>query len=47
MRITRLDHITVAVEDLDKATETFSRVFGLKAVDRHKDRNPKKHEEMP
>jgi len=36
MRITRFDHITIAVRDLDKALGTFSKVFNLKAKDRRK-----------
>lgn len=36
IKITRLDHITIAVENLDKAIDTFSRLFGLNAVDRRK-----------
>jgi methylmalonyl-CoA/ethylmalonyl-CoA epimerase len=34
IKITRFDHLTIAVEDLDKAMGTFSRLFGLGATDR-------------
>jgi methylmalonyl-CoA/ethylmalonyl-CoA epimerase len=34
MNVTRLDHITIAVENLDQATDTFLKLFNLKAVDR-------------
>ena len=36
MRITRVDHISIAVRDLDKAIGTFSRLFNLNAEDRRK-----------
>lgn len=36
MRITRVDHISIAVRDLDKAMTTFSRLFNLNAKDRRK-----------
>ena len=36
MKITRFDHITIAVRDLDAAIETFSRCFNLKAKDRRR-----------
>ena len=39
MRIKRLDHITVAVENLDEAIKTFSKLFGLNAIDRRKVRH--------
>jgi methylmalonyl-CoA/ethylmalonyl-CoA epimerase len=36
MKVTRFDHITIAVRDLDAAMETFSRCFNLKAKDRRR-----------
>lgn len=36
MRVTRFDHVTIAVRDLDEAVETFSRLFGLQARDRRR-----------
>ena len=36
MKIIRLDHISIAVRNLDEAISTFSRIFGLKARDRRK-----------
>lgn len=36
MKISRFDHITIAVKDLDAAIETFSRCFNLKAKDRRR-----------
>jgi len=36
MKITRFDHITIAVRDLDAAIETFTRCFNLKAKDRRR-----------
>jgi len=39
MRIARFDHITIAVQNLDKAVDTFSRLFGLQARDRRKVRS--------
>ena len=36
MKITRFDHISIAVRDLDEAISTFSRLFNLKAEDRRK-----------
>ena len=36
MKITRLDHISIAVRNLDEAINTFSRIFNLKARDRRK-----------
>ena len=36
MKITRFDHITIAVRDLDQAVNTFSELFGLQARDRRK-----------
>ncbi len=36
MKITRCDHITIAVRDLDQAIDTFSNLFGLYARDRRK-----------
>lgn len=36
MKITRFDHISIAVRNLDEAITTFSRLFNLKARDRRK-----------
>ena len=36
MKITRFDHISIAVRDLEEAISTFSRLFNLKAKDRRK-----------
>ena len=36
MKVTRFDHITIAVLDLDAAIETFRRCFNLKAKDRRR-----------
>ncbi len=36
MKVTRCDHITIAVRDLDQAIDTFSNLFGLYARDRRK-----------
>ncbi len=36
MKVSRFDHITIAVNDLDAAIETFSRCFNLKAKDRRR-----------
>lgn len=36
MNITRLDHITVAVENLDLARDTFLKLFNLRAIDHRK-----------
>ncbi len=36
MKVTRCDHITIAVRDLDQAIDTFSNLFGLHARDRRK-----------
>ena len=36
MKINRLDHISIAVRNLDEAISNFSRIFGLKARDRRK-----------
>ncbi len=36
MKITRFDHITVAVQDLDAAIATFSRCLNLEAKDRRR-----------
>ncbi len=36
MRIVRFDHITIAVQNLDQAIDTFSKLFGLQAKDRRK-----------
>lgn len=36
MKVTRFDHITIAVRDLDAAMETFARCFNLKAKDRRR-----------
>jgi len=36
MKITRFDHITIAVEDLDAAIATFTRCFKLEAKDRRR-----------
>ncbi len=36
MKITRFDHITVAVQNLDSAIETFSRCLNLEAKDRRR-----------
>jgi methylmalonyl-CoA/ethylmalonyl-CoA epimerase len=36
LHIARLDHITIAVEDLDQAMATFFNLFNLKAIDRRK-----------
>jgi len=36
MRVTRFDHVTIAVRDLDEAVQTFSRLFNLDARDRRK-----------
>ena len=36
MKVTRFDHITIAVRDLDAAIETFTRCFNLKARDRRR-----------
>jgi methylmalonyl-CoA/ethylmalonyl-CoA epimerase len=36
MKISRFDHLTIAVHDLDAAIETFSRCFNLKAKDRRR-----------
>ena len=33
MKVTRFDHLTIAVRDLDAAVETFTRCFNLKAKD--------------
>jgi methylmalonyl-CoA epimerase len=39
MQIARFDHITIAVQNLDKAVDTFSKLFGLQARDRRKVRS--------
>ena len=36
MKVTRFDHLTIAVRDLDAAIETFSRCFNLEAKDRRR-----------
>ena len=36
MKVTRFDHLTIAVCDLDAAIETFTRCFNLKAKDRRR-----------
>ena len=36
MNVTRFDHLTIAVNDLDAAIETFTRCFNLKAKDRRR-----------
>ncbi len=36
MKITRFDHISIAVRNLDEAITTFARLFNLKAKDRRK-----------
>jgi methylmalonyl-CoA epimerase len=36
MKVTRFDHLTIAVRDLDAAIETFTRCFNLKAKDRRR-----------
>ncbi len=36
MNVTRLDHVTIAVENLDQAMDTFLNLFNLKSVDRRK-----------
>jgi len=36
MKVTRCDHITIAVRDLDQSIDTFSNLFGLHARDRRK-----------
>jgi methylmalonyl-CoA/ethylmalonyl-CoA epimerase len=36
MKVTRFDHITIAVNDLDAAVEIFTRCFNLKAKDRRR-----------
>ena len=36
MKVSRFDHITIAVNDLDAAIKTFSRCFNLKAKDRRR-----------
>ena len=36
MKVTRFDHLTIAVRDLDAAIETFARCFNLKAKDRRR-----------
>ena len=36
MTVTRFDHLTIAVRDLDAAIETFTRCFNLKAKDRRR-----------
>jgi methylmalonyl-CoA/ethylmalonyl-CoA epimerase len=36
MRVTRFDHVTIAVRDLDEALQTFLRLFNLQAVDRRR-----------
>ena len=36
MKITRFDHITIAVRNLDQAIGTFSELLGLQAKDRRK-----------
>jgi len=36
MKVTRFDHITIAVRNLEAAIETFSRCFNLKAQDRRR-----------
>src|SRR4030042_4292649 len=36
MKVRRFDHITIAVNDLDAAIETFSRCFNLQAKDRRR-----------
>jgi methylmalonyl-CoA/ethylmalonyl-CoA epimerase len=36
MKVTRFDHLTIAVNDLDAAIETFTRCFNLKAKDRRR-----------
>jgi len=36
MKVTRFDHLTIAVRDLDAAVETFTRCFNLKAKDRRR-----------
>ena len=36
MKITRFDHISIAVRDLDEAIGTFSRLFNLRTKDRRK-----------
>ncbi len=36
MKLTRFDHLTIAVRDLDAAIETFSRCFNLEVKDRRR-----------
>ena len=36
MKVTRFDHLTIAVRDLDAAIQTFTRCFNLKAKDRRR-----------
>lgn len=36
MRVTRFDHVTIAVRDLDEAVQTFSKLFNLEAKDRRR-----------
>jgi methylmalonyl-CoA/ethylmalonyl-CoA epimerase len=36
MKVRRFDHITIAVNDLDAAIETFTRCFNLQAKDRRR-----------
>jgi methylmalonyl-CoA/ethylmalonyl-CoA epimerase len=36
MNITRFDHVSIAVRDLDQAVKTFARLFNLDAKDRRK-----------
>jgi len=36
MKVTRFDHLTIAVRDLDAALETFTRCFNLEAKDRRR-----------
>ena len=36
MKVNRFDHITIVVNDLDEALETFTRGFNLEAKDRLK-----------
>lgn len=36
MKVTRCDHITIAVRNLDQAIDTFGKLFGLDAKDRRK-----------
>lgn len=41
MKLEKIDHICIAVKDVNKAEELFANAFGLKAVDHYIDENEK------